>query len=357
MNRVADIKREVEKLPIQDLRMAFQLLMIQFDALENTDAGKAELYNSLKELYDELLTADDQVTNNRVWEPDIDTAKVHIVFGESTAGSLKLVIKQLGYADTNKVICIKERFAVGPLWRLHEEEGRSRREEWLRDHLNDGYSEIFSNDDEVEVDHRSLLKRLEQIPDHASIIIWSSKNAYEQVGLRYIIHLLRHRKNELFVFNAAEACEQRFNTPDRRIDYLYSGEITTEKLKAVFGEAEGSGPLTIHAREQLEQEWLGLAEQQEVLRIWDGERIVSVDEHYFDTYLLETVDKLHSYKGDREFIKAARIIGEAYGYCEQYIGDAYFEYRLRHLVYNGLLEIKGVPRSMRHYSVRLKAND
>ncbi|QJD88027.1 hypothetical protein [Cohnella herbarum] len=22
-------------------------------------------------------------------------------------------------------------------------------------------------------------------------------------------------------------------------------------------------------------------------------------------------------------------------YCEQYVGDSYFEYRLRHLVYNG----------------------
>ncbi|WP_083930213.1 DUF3658 domain-containing protein [Paenibacillus sanguinis] len=38
--------------------------------------------------------------------------------------------------------------------------------------------------------------------------------------------------------------------------------------------------------------------------------------------------------------------------CE--FGDAYFEYRLRTLVYDGVLEIKGFPTAMRYYSVRRK---
>jgi hypothetical protein len=36
------------------------------------------------------------------------------------------------------------------------------------------------------------------------------------------------------------------------------------------------------------------------------------------------------------------------------VGDAYLEYRLRHLIYNGILELKGIPKSMRHYSVKLR---
>lgn len=51
-------------------------------------------------------------------------------------------------------------------------------------------------------------------------------------------------------------------------------------------------------------------------------------------------------------MKSARVIGEAIGYCDQYIGDAYFEYRLRELIYSGRVQIKGVPRAMRYYSVR-----
>lgn len=104
----------------------------------------------------------------------------------------------------------------------------------------------------------------------------------------------------------------------------------------------------------LERDWLDLAEQRGVLRIWDGHRIVNVEEHKFDPYLLETVEKLQARKPDGEFIPAARVIGEAIGYCNQLVGDSYFEYRLRQLIYDGVLEIKGVPRAMRHYSVRKK---
>lgn len=164
----------------------------------------------------------------------------------------------------------------------------------------------------------------------------------------------KEQSEYIFVFNAEEACERRFNTSDRQIDYLHAGEIPPEKLQTVFGETEESGSIACETRQLLECEWLSLATHHEVLRIWDGERIQSVDERFFDSYLLETVEKLHTYRSNNDFIKAARVIGEAIGYCVQYISDSYFEYRLRQLIYNGSLEIKGVPRAMRFYSVRRK---
>ena len=53
-------------------------------------------------------------------------------------------------------------------------------------------------------------------------------------------------------------------------------------------------------------------------------------------------------------MKSARLIGEVLGHLEQYIGDAYVEYRVRQLILNDTFEIKGVPKAMRFYSVRLK---
>ncbi|WP_342550150.1 DUF3658 domain-containing protein [Paenibacillus sp. FSL P2-0089] len=75
---------------------------------------------------------------------------------------------------------------------------------------------------------------------------------------------------------------------------------------------------------------------------------------YYDSYLLEKLDSLQPPPGDDGFLKSARLVGEALGYCEQYVGDAYFEYRVRELIYNGVLEIKGVPTAMRFYSIRRK---
>lgn len=349
MNQQVEIRKAIEDLSSQEVKTALRLIMLQIDAAGNNNDAKAELYDSLKELYNALL---DTGEKRLIWEPDEDTSNVHIAFGDSFAGSLKLAVKQLGYADTHKIVTFRDFFPVGPLWRLHEEEGRIQRKEWLSDHINDNFSEVA--EDDAEINHQNLLGQIDRIPEQAVIIIWSSGNAYEQTGFRYALHLLGDKTNKIFVFNPGDACGRRFNQTDRRIDYRYSGEIPTEKLKAIFGERTEGGSIPSHTRKLLESEWLQLAEGHEVLRIWDGERIVSVDENYFDSYLLETVEKLHHYKGNSDFIKAVRVIGEVLGYCEQYIGDSYFEYRLRHLVYNGELEIKGIPRSMRYYSVRRK---
>jgi hypothetical protein len=322
--------------------------MLQMDLDESNIDAKADRYKNLKELYNELLVPKNRMLN---WEPNAATTTVHVVFGDSFAGSLKLAIKQLGYVDTNKVISFRDRFSIGPLWQFHEEAGRVKRGQWFRDNINDEYDDV---DNDEEIYYQRLTGQFAQIPAEASIVIWSGNNAHEQVGLRYAVYLLKNNQNGIYVFNPVEACQRRFNNIDRSIDYLHSGEITPEKLQAVFGETEEGGPITCETKQLLEHNWLSLANHQEALRIWAGERILNVDEHYFDSYLLETVEKLHASRSNYDFIKAARVIGEALGYCDQYIGDSYFEYRLRHLIYNGQLEIKGVPRAMRYYSVRSK---
>ncbi|SEG72081.1 DUF3658 domain-containing protein [Paenibacillus sp. UNC499MF] len=106
-------------------------------------------------------------------------------------------------------------------------------------------------------------------------------------------------------------------------------------------------------RAKLEREWQALLEQKGTLRIWRDGAVAEVPDDCYDSYLLETLDRLKP-ASDSSFLKAARLIGEAIGCCDQIIGAAYFEYRLRKLIYAGILEIKGVPRSMRHYSVRRK---
>ncbi|WP_429469390.1 DUF3658 domain-containing protein [Neobacillus sp. B4I6] len=39
---------------------------------------------------------------------------------------------------------------------------------------------------------------------------------------------------------------------------------------------------------------------------------------------------------------------------EEMVGDFYLEYRIRHLIYSGFLELKRIPRSIRFYSVKLR---
>ena len=113
-------------------------------------------------------------------------------------------------------------------------------------------------------------------------------------------------------------------------------------------------PLNHELRKKFEEEWQALASTQEVLRIWQSKEIKSVDEAYYDDYIIGKAKELLNGRKNNEFMKSARLIGEVFGHLDQYIGDAYIEYRVKQLIMNGMFEIKGVPKAMRFYSLRLR---
>jgi len=343
-----EIRKAIDKLSLQEAKQLITIIKLQLDLVERDSNAKIDLHKNLNDLYEKLLVPSNR---NSIWEPNDAATKVHIVFGDSVAGSLKYVIRQLGIENTNKMISFRDQFTIGPLWRFHEEVGKAHRAEWLKDHIN---NEV--DDDDYDTYHQRILEQIDHIPAEASIVIWSGNNAHEQIGLRYALYLLRNKQNDIFVFNAMEACERRFNPSDQHFKYLHTGEIPPEKLQKVFGEIENNRLIDSETKKLLEHEWVSLANHHHVLRIWDGEKIQNVDENYFDSYLLKTIEKLHADRSNRDFIKAARVIGEALGNCDQHVIDIYLEYRLRELIYNQSLEIKGVPRSMRSYSVRRNLN-
>lgn len=278
-----------------------------------------------------------------------DYTTVHIVIGHSFAGSLKQALLQYGRIPEHRIVVLAEHYAVGPLRDLDSAEGREKRSRWFCNHIAEA-REAYNG---FEAEYAALVAQLAQIPEQAEVVVWAGANASEQAGLRHALHLLQGKPNIVAMYNPCAICEKLFNRPDASIQYRHSGEIPPNKLHQALLTLDGSGRLTAAARSALEQEWLALAEQSGNLRIWQQDRVTEVPEDFFDKYLLEKLDSLRA-AGDESFLKAARLIGEALGYCEQNIPDSYFEYRLRELAYAGVLEIEGVPAAMRYYSVRRK---
>ncbi|WP_438824972.1 DUF3658 domain-containing protein, partial [Bacillus sp. JJ722] len=52
--------------------------------------------------------------------------------------------------------------------------------------------------------------------------------------------------------------------------------------------------------------------------------------------------------------KAARLIGEVIGHLDEYVGDAFIEYRIKHLISKGFFEIESNTKAMRFFSVKVK---
>ncbi|MFE8696060.1 DUF3658 domain-containing protein [Cytobacillus sp. FJAT-53684] len=111
--------------------------------------------------------------------------------------------------------------------------------------------------------------------------------------------------------------------------------------------------ITEQERMQLQEEWNSLAQTKEVLRLWLKGEIKGINENHFDPLIIDTIEMLHRKQEKKDFIKAGMVIGEILSESNELMNAFFLEYRIRHLLYSGILELKGIPKSMGHYSVKL----
>ncbi|MFB5761536.1 DUF1835 domain-containing protein [Paenibacillus medicaginis] len=347
MRDMLAIKKAVDHLRDEDVRSYLRLILTNIKMQKEQGESPEAFAADLIELYDNLIGLQDKRT---LWNPVPSCTHVHIVCGDSFAGGMKQALKGLGWSETHKMIVLRENYAIGPLHALDTSAGRKVRNDWFCDNITNAFEEYT----EFEEEYDELIHQIEQIPEQAKIVIWTSSNAYEQAGMRHAMYLLRDKRNAVAVYDACAICEALYNRPDASITYRYSGEVPAKNLQEALLRMDESNNLNDTEMARLVQEWQAICEQAGVLRIWQNDAVVEVPADHYDSYLLEKLDGITPPAGNNGFIKSARVIGEAIGYCEQYVGDSYFEYRLRELIYSGVLEIKGVPAAMRFYSVRRK---
>lgn len=332
-----ELREAIEKLPERGAKSYLFHILLRVHLLNNSVDSQEEILELLNDIQKRILF----YSQERKLEREYET--YHIVCGESPAGALKV-----GLSKENKAIGYPDFFSNGPLWKLHEEEGRKKRLEWLMDHIN-------MHEDYLEMRYeRKVAKALEEIdsiPAGKPIVIWTADNADEQTGLRYFLHLLRNKENNVHVINTAQSYKELFPAKKHQSILRHSGEAAPEKLKMMLENHLGS-PLSAEEKNRFVSDWQSLSKTREVLRIWEDNEIHSVPESYFDESIIESAKKLH--KSNKGFIKSARLIGEVIGHLDEPIGDGFAEYRVRSLIYNGILAIKGIPKSMRYYSIKLK---
>ncbi|MCA1322385.1 DUF1835 domain-containing protein [Bacillus tianshenii] len=330
------IRDSIEQLSGSEAREFLYLAMARLDVLHLSDVPKEEIMEEINHII--------QDCSSLLPPPRKDFHTVHIVSGDSAAGSLRF-----GLEREHKVIGFQEFFAMGPLWKLEEKKGRKERYEWLRDHINlDDYMEV-----EYESRLAKVMEEIRAIPEGMPIVLWTADNAGEQVFFRYILHLLQDKENEIRLINTSLAYKQLYDTADTFHFLRHTAEAHPEKLKEIL-EEKGSSPLSDEEIRLFVKEWLELSNTTEVLRIWEEDRIKCVPEDYYDELLLYHAREAQKENGKDTFIKSARIIGEMYGQLDALVNDSFLEYRLRTFVYSGILEIKGIPKAMRNYSVRVK---
>lgn len=269
---------------------------------------------------------------------------LHIVFGDSAAGSLKVA---LPYKE--QVIQFSDLFSVGPLFHLGDREGLENRENWMKDCFHHDWWKSYKQD------FRHTLQRIKEIPDQSNIIIWAGDNAHEQTGLRLAVAFLKNRANTIQWINVTKRARKVFQEkhPGYDAPYLRMGEISPEILRELYSAPQDFQTLTTHQQDQYIQEWQSLSRSKAVLRVWKDNKIQNVGEDYFDEVIVRCAQRLQQKDKYVDSIKAARLIGEVLGHLDQHVGDAFLEYRLRQLIQGGVFRAEGSLEAMRYYNIQL----
>lgn len=342
---ISELKELIKQSSEEERQSLLLQILYRIQMLEETTYSEIQFAKDMKQMYQDFLV----YKSTQTIAHEKNNQAIHILFGDSPSGSLKAALKDMALQNSERIINFSDLFSIGPIWKLHEEVGVANRHEWLKDHI---------NVDEEYIDNYSFavnrtVQSLIAIPSHVPIIIWAGTNAHEQTALRFVLYVLREKENPIILIDATTDYQQLFHIPE--IDYfpLHTGEITPEKLGAIYEYNRNATPLSKMERIKFEEEWETLSAKQEVLRTWKNQEIHNVAEDHYDDYIIHTARNLHHEQENKDFIKSARLIGHVIGHLKQYIGDSYVEYRVRQLILNGVFDLKGIPKAMRFYSIKL----
>jgi hypothetical protein len=248
---------------------------------------------------------------------------LHIVLGDSAAGTLKEACRTLGLPG--QVRSIPDELSHGP---LHDGRARS---VYFKTHIY-GHDPDIAIPDDVFEDWTALE---ESLRSHAfeAVVIWNSFAISDAIFLRMACAHLRGFHGSVVSVNTSEG------------NWHGVGINSPEQLVAHY---QHRVALSTDDRHRLANAFEEIVARGDVLRVYAGEQIVSAESDHFDSYVLSFVKPTWE--------RTVRVIGNCLGERQNdkmMIGDAFFEWRVRSLIRAGRLEAQGDLSNMRGYQVRL----
>ncbi|NGP46452.1 DUF1835 domain-containing protein [Bacillaceae bacterium SIJ1] len=294
---------------------------------------------------------DKKTTIDHIREEEPEGKGLHITFGHSASASLNNALSSI---RTQQVIGFYDLLSIGPLTNFHEDPTKQHhRYEWLVSHA------LIDPEDaeQVKEQFNTATSQLKSIPEQSKIFIWTGDNGPEQTGLRYVLDRLRGKPNDVFLINTYQAAKSHLDTRDVEHHFSLTGEMSPDVLRLIYKWNRQDRLLSTNEKERLADEWLALSASQAVLRIWKDQKIHAVEETYYDELIIEMAKSLHTERSNEEYLPAVHLIGHILGHLHEPVGDAFLDYRLKHLIMKGTFDSKGDTKELRDYSVKLRLSE
>lgn len=293
------------------------------------------------------------VIRNHQLQTDELQQYVHLVFSLSDAGSLKVTLSKMEKRNLCQVLAFNEWFSVGPISNLDTTTGQQKRLFWLMEYDGDFKYGQHSNQ---EHQLANMVKAVKNIPENKTIVIWCADNAHDQTGLRFVLYLLKERKQPVNVVNVTEQYNATRLQDNEKIIPYASGLINREHFQAIVKEYFEGVPLDPSQRRRFESEWLMLMEENHVLRLWEEGTVKSCEESALDEVIIRSIIELEQEQDDNGFINAGSVVGRVLDISRQLVGYSFISYRIWILVNQGTLMFRGLPGALHQFSVKLSTH-
>ena len=170
-----------------------------------------------------------------------------------------------------------------------------------------------------------------------TVVVWAGDNVSEETFLCMACWWLREQPVRLLRPFARSKPDRNYVAVQAPADLVEMFPTAGELTDAVHGEKVSS--------------FRRLCDDHGVLRHWNEGRVETVSADFYDHLLRVCLPD--------DWQVAARVVGAAMGQCDNHnaMSDLFFSSRLRRMIENGVVDVKGKPEQLRDYYVRISDDD
>jgi len=270
---------------------------------------------------------------------------IHIVFNTADVEVLRKA-QEMELELAGEIALVRDDYAVGPLAGVQTPDGHEARREWWRVVLQGGdYDGLV---DKGLVDDPAVMAHLRQSMEadpKETLWIWAAQNKHDVSGYYWLMSQLEAFQGRVFILYLN-------NLPfiNERGGIFYPKWMHEIPPREFLKARKLARPITPVEFENDKEEWRRLCGEETGVRLLEGgKKLVRKGLEHYDAELLKHVAA--------DWQKAARVISQFLVKGSETTGDAYLLWRLKCMIADGRLEMRGNPAQMRDFDVRLPGSE
>lgn len=272
---------------------------------------------------------------------------VHIMFGMEEQGILKAALHKAEIRRDHRVISFNDWFAYGPLKQLHLEEGEKERISWISARLSN-YEQLYT----YNPDHQTgkVVKMIQSLSEDTKITIWHGDHAHDQIGLRFVLWLLRNRTMNIKLVNPIPKEIDPSN--GSRSKPVNLSQLKASDYIPFLRTMDKWISLTQEDIDTFVLDWEQVSNDPALFRIWENGCFRLCTEDAIDQDLRDVIIEQSSLYPD-QYVPASKVVSEVVRKRELYsLRKDFLEYRLRSLIQDKQVLFKGAPGQLHRYRVK-----